>query len=347
MSGDPIRLLNLRTRNRLERHRKNYATVTGKPFEHFYCPFLFVDEAVEVMRGHIINEAFHGSSKAWVVQRKDVDGFYGGFFEGDFELFQYMHGASTREHFTNPKLFGGMRPRIYCNDVEIKYFLANGKPTPSGFQFVAWEMEGGIIDINVKATVEQMLLMRSAWTYETGKDLRIPAFVSLMKAAHLSMFSLLDYRYALSNTGRFLGSDILGRFFRENSDVSSKKEAQRRAFPFFRPYRHMIRPLEFGSSTLDGSLTDGIIHLCVTDANEPWAMIIFMRTGQHRHAAIVPYSEGDSSLPAYLEFLNNDQEQIQIVRGAFDSPNERWTFENRSRPLRWPKDGMIYPESIS
>ena len=144
MSGDPNRLLNQRTRNRLERHRANYAAATGKPFEHFYCPILFVDEAVEVMRGHIINEAFHGSSKAWVVQRKDVDGFYGGFFEGDFELFQYMHGASTRDHFTNPKLFGAMRPRIYCNEEEIKYFLAVGKPTPPGFQFVEWEMGGGI-----------------------------------------------------------------------------------------------------------------------------------------------------------------------------------------------------------
>jgi hypothetical protein len=80
-------------RNRLERHRADYESITGRPFEHFFSPVLYVDEPVEVMRGHIINEAFIKSSKAWVIQRKDVDGFFGGFFEGDFELLQHMHRA--------------------------------------------------------------------------------------------------------------------------------------------------------------------------------------------------------------------------------------------------------------
>jgi hypothetical protein len=56
-----------------------------------------------LIRGHVINEAFKGSSRTWVVQRGEVDRFYGGFFEGDFELLQYMQGASLLEYFTNAK----------------------------------------------------------------------------------------------------------------------------------------------------------------------------------------------------------------------------------------------------
>jgi len=54
--------------------------------------------------GHIINEAFHGSPKSWVVQRQDVDRFYGSRFEADFEVIQYAGKKSVREYFTDKKL---------------------------------------------------------------------------------------------------------------------------------------------------------------------------------------------------------------------------------------------------
>src|SRR5208337_2439289 len=98
-----------RAKNRLELHRANYETVMGSPFEHFFCPILFSDVPAELIRGHVINEAFKGSSKAWVIQRGEVDRFYGGFFEGDFELLQYMQGATLLDYFRNKKLFGSIR----------------------------------------------------------------------------------------------------------------------------------------------------------------------------------------------------------------------------------------------
>ena len=221
--------MNQKTANRLERHRADHEDVTGKPFEHFFCPILFADEPVELMRGHVINEAIRGSSKAWVIQRKDIDGFFGGFFEGDFELHQYMVRATQLDYFTNPKLFSAVRPKIFYGGHEVQYFLRLGKdrykPPPEGFQLVEFEVGGQIVEMNVKATNEQMVANSSQWTIETEKDLRIPAFVSLIKAAHLSLFSMFGYRHALSQAGRFIGEHILGRFYRENCHLGAKKEA--------------------------------------------------------------------------------------------------------------------------
>ena len=204
-------------------------------------------------------------SKAWVVQRKEVDGFYGGFFEGDFQLLQYMLRAKQPDYFTDPKLFGAVRPKILYGDKEIKYFLRQGedrrKPPPTGFQIVELEVNGCVVELNVRASPEQMLATPSRWIIETKKDLRIPAFVSLIKAAHLSIFSVLGYRYVLSNAGRFVGQDILGRFYRENSQIRIKRATQELALTFFRPYKHMVRPMLLDSTTMEGTLTDGMVSL--------------------------------------------------------------------------------------
>lgn len=44
--------------DRLEQHRADFASVTGAPFSHFFCPVLHVDEDTELCQGHIICQAF-------------------------------------------------------------------------------------------------------------------------------------------------------------------------------------------------------------------------------------------------------------------------------------------------
>jgi hypothetical protein len=248
------------------------------------------------------------------------------------------------DYFRNKKLFGAARPRIYLGEQEISYFLSDGKRPPRGFQLVEFDVEGQIVLLNMKATVEQMQV--DNWSIETKKDLRLPAFVSLLKAAHLSMFSLFGYRYALSYAGRFVGEDVLGKFYRMNTDVQTKKEAQRRALPFFKPFRHMVRPILHGSTAMEGTLSDGLVHLCASASGDPWGMIVFIRTGELRHAVLIPHQENAESLAIYLDFLKNDRELIHVMRGVYEPDAERWLFESDRRAVNWPKDGLIYPTSI-
>jgi hypothetical protein len=55
----------------------DYEAVVGNPFGHFYCPILLEDIPGELCMGHVINKSFANSSRKRVVQRKDVDGFFG------------------------------------------------------------------------------------------------------------------------------------------------------------------------------------------------------------------------------------------------------------------------------
>jgi hypothetical protein len=44
-------------------------------------------------------------------------------------------------------------------------------------------------------------------------------------------------------------------------------------------HKNMIRPIELGTTTIEGTLTDGIVNLCLTASDRPWGMVIFIKTG--------------------------------------------------------------------
>jgi len=60
---------------RLQQYRRDYEVANGRPFEHFFCPILAIDERAELIRGHVINKAYNGAPRTWVIQRADVDNF--------------------------------------------------------------------------------------------------------------------------------------------------------------------------------------------------------------------------------------------------------------------------------
>ena len=146
------------------------------------------------MRGHVINEGFRGSPGTWAVQRKDVDNFFGAFFESDYLLRQRMIGKRVLDFFFDKILFSLARPEIYSESRKLHYFLRFGndhtKPAPSGFLTLNITHDGQ----------EDQLCIRNDGLTETPsvqrldfvaiKDLRLPAFVSLLKLGPFDVFSL-------------------------------------------------------------------------------------------------------------------------------------------------------------
>ena len=159
------------------------------------------------------------------------------------------------------------------------------------------------------------------------------------------MFSVLGYHYVLSNAGRFIGQDILGGFYQANRHLKSKRAAQAQALPFFWRYRHMVRLMQPDGTDLEGTLTDGHIRLCTGTSGNYWAMMIFVRTAQQRHAVLLPYPESAESMATFLEFLRNDHEQIHVVHGKYEVDNGRWLIDQDRRPVQWPKGIDSYPRN--
>ncbi len=48
-------------------------------------------------------------------------------------------------------------------------------------------------------------------------------------------------------------------------------------------------------------------------------MMVFVRTGELRNAVLLPYPEEADSLATYMEFLNNDHEQIHVMIGQYQT----------------------------
>jgi hypothetical protein len=65
--------------------REEFARIYGVPFVDFYYPILQVDEPAQLCFGHIVNKKVASSTRKCVVQRHDVDDFYGKHF-GHFSL---------------------------------------------------------------------------------------------------------------------------------------------------------------------------------------------------------------------------------------------------------------------
>jgi hypothetical protein len=82
---------------KVEFARNDFTKVTGAPFVHFHCPILGVDEETRLCVAHIVNKHVATSTRKCVVQRHDVDDFYGRAFEIHFQTWLRIRGKSIED----------------------------------------------------------------------------------------------------------------------------------------------------------------------------------------------------------------------------------------------------------
>ena len=97
---------------RVQRLKEDYESVSGRAWEHFFCPILYKDEKADLSRGHIINTAFPNSDRSWVPQRSDVDSWFGAHFEADFLAIHKKVGRSPFKIFFDKDLRRLFRPKL-------------------------------------------------------------------------------------------------------------------------------------------------------------------------------------------------------------------------------------------
>lgn len=325
---------------KLEGLRTDYNQFRGHPFAYFYCPILFRDEDVSLCKAHIINQAFPDSTPDWTVQRKDVDNFYGSAFEADFIAFRYHEDRSIGNALTDKTLSKKLNPQILLDDKQVGYFFSN-RDLPEHFTRLDIEHEGQVVQLGLKMSLESVLAATSQkWEVAISKDIRIPALVSLIKAAHLTLFDMLGYRYALSCGGHFVGRQILGDFFLQNYG-KAKPDIIESARPFFREFAHMVRPLQANSLGLQGTITDKLLFIC-GGYRSPWALVVFIRTSQLLSAVLIPIFDQPDTVASFLGFLKNKNDLIPATLCRFEQG--QWNIDKESFDLSWPKDGILYPE---
>jgi hypothetical protein len=327
---------------KLETLKDDFNKVKSRPFHHFYCPILFRDEEVELCQAHIINYKFPNSSRIWTVQRKDVDNFYGSNFEADFIAIQHLEERNLGKVLPDKKLSRLLNAQILLEDSPIDFFVAKGK-IPG--QFTPMEFDNGeeVTKFGLKIARKEILAAEGkTWNIAVNKDVRIHALVSLIKMAHLTLFHILGYEYALSAGGTFFGRNILGEFFLRYRD-KQKPEVLDNALPYFREFEHMVRPLQFTPDILRGTVSDNRMFLCKTSNQRPWAFIVMVKISKSMHAVLVPIMEDVDTTVRFYDFLRSPQDKIEVALCEFKG--DHWLVDKYSRELIWPKDGTLYPEA--
>jgi hypothetical protein len=317
--------------------REDYRRKTGKPFEHFYCPMLLRDEKTELCMADIVNQAIKGSFGDWVVQRKDVDGFYGAMFEADFTTL--VMAQESGEALFDDNLRKKMPTRVTVDGVECPHHELRGKYVAPHHSVIAVgdANRRGVYLVIHKSPEEMRTLKNAKWQIETGQDYSLSGLVSTIKAGFLTMFRLLRYQSALASDGLEVGRSILGKFFEENATLP-KQEVRRNGVAFSQRYVNMARPIDdyTGAPPL-GTVEDHRAQLCVTRGNKHFAIIVCVRAAGRCYAVLLPYFYDVEAAVAYQDFMTNDNQRLQTHHCIFDVKTKSFKAQEEPTETHWPK----------
>jgi hypothetical protein len=322
----------------LQRLNEDFEHITGGRFGHFFCPILYQDANVPLSRAHIINEAFDDSAPDCTVQRSDVDSFYGSRFEADFVDTAKFRRISLTEILTDSALAKRFNARVLLDAKQVEHFYPNGD-VPEQFARV----QVGNVDpsrpFGLKMQKSEVInAAHGNWEIEVWRDVTVHMLVSAIKAAHLSLFKMLGYRYVFTPSGYFVGRMLLGEFFLQNSEVR-KKNILDRAIDFFAPNVHMVRPVVSTTLGAEGTITDRIMFMCMGGSGNPWAFIVLVKTDEQMHGVMIPTFQTPDQVDTSLGFTRNSNTSLQVATCRFQG--DEWYRSEGTMPMTWPKDGCL------
>ncbi|WP_423924475.1 hypothetical protein [Candidatus Palauibacter sp.] len=332
-SGKKKNLMDSAGKERLELINTDYRRVQGREPEAFYCPILYRDENVELCKAHVVNESFPESDRTWTIQRADVDSWFGSMFEADFVRLKYRERLRVLDVLADPELTRQLRPKFALEGEEVGHYAING-PVPDQFSPVLVDHEFEPVELVLKLSPEELLAAEDKkWDVAFEQDLRLPALVALLKAAHLTLFHRMGYKYALSSGGHFLGRKVLGDFF-ERTVGLSRTDVLLEARNHFKEFRNLVRPMVSPATDFAGTVTDGLFYVCM-DSEGPWAIAVFVRTGRHMHTVLVPVFDKVEPAARFIRFLERSSARFEA--SLTRDMGEHWEMSPTPRQFEWPE----------
>jgi hypothetical protein len=322
----------------LERLRNDYAQVTGTAFKYFYCPTLRVDEDVPLCLGHIVNRTLAETTRKTIVQRQDLDGFYGRVFEADFQDAVSLFGKSAHDIVFDPELRKKVQVDLFLDGEKVEWYEFKGRKASDHFGFVLTHGDQELRLVFKANPIDATTGKAKKCTFAVSADLRVAALVSLIKAAHLTQFRLLGYRYGCSEAAEYVGGQILGRFHAENRH-KEVAEIRKAALDFFRPYGAMMRPLASTDGTFTGTVDDNQVFACIGRDKTMFATGVFIRATNQVNMVMLPSFTSSDAMPRYNEFLNNADDDFHVKVLNFERARNCWTTDKAEPvPIHWPKN---------
>ena len=324
----------------------NYAEVTGRHSDGYFCPILQVAAQTDLIGGHIIPQS-QAVTNLRIPQRKDVDEFYGTAFEADFEVATKMIldevGFSDIIAGTIPR---APKPTFRIGETDFEfYFPKEGTSLPEGHSMARLVTEENEQDIAVKLSPKQILALNDTVINTTVEHDAIPEVTAtVLKAAHLSLFAMQGYQYLYTAAGQML-ADILKRPFQlcDGRRPARIKEDLRECFA---AHANMIKPMV--GTAFEGSIIDGFFLLCLGTTTPCFSFAVLVPMRRQLFAVFLPTPNYDPGLENYHSFLRNPPTSINTSFMKFVADNTGNIFRGlECRPPRASHQNALTPRIIT
>jgi hypothetical protein len=286
----------------LELLRADFATVQGEPFTHFYCPILLDDQPTELCRGHIVNQSIPNSSRAWIVQRKDVDGFFGSVCESKFAVVMGAQPTGLDEALASERLRKVIPFDVKINGRIVPHYEIHGHKASSHPAVKLHAADGTVLNLALKISDEEI---SSAGRLEVEMDCNIvpEAVAALLKSAHLTMFKMLGYKHLFSPGGYDIAK-ILQRFYLENRDRNRVEQVEA-GRAYFDNLAGMVIPVKgYNHNLLKGTIDVGRLLVCIGSSGAWFAVGVPVRMN-NRMSIVLMAPDAAENIDTYMEFISN------------------------------------------
>lgn len=203
------------------RLNEEYERLTGIRVVRFVCPITLEDDAsAELIDGHVLNQAFQTASRTAVIQRKDVDGYFGRTLEPQLVTYANLPIQTLSDHTSRAR-----RLNLHHPDMgESEAFFAGNSASARFTQVDLMNGNGEIIASPFLRTssgpVRSMKQVRVQWDFNVYSFALIGA---LLKSAYLALFRLQGYAWVNSPCGDKIRRALNG-FFQARGDKDNAHE---------------------------------------------------------------------------------------------------------------------------
>lgn len=296
--------------------RSDYELFAGSPCNYFVCPILGIDETTDLCLGHVINEKLPNCSRRSVLQRKDVDGFYGSVVEKHFVAATLADNPTAHDVVMSDKL-----------SRQIPWWVSiDGQTVPHYVIKDSHASEHTVVELqDSQGKTKRIALKISDTEFKCAKHMNVcvdrdyipEATAALLKSAHLTLFRLLGYNYAFGTAGLMV-ADILKKFYLAYHNADRKKQEKAIA-EYFLPHAGMVAPLErFDESIYRGSVDDNRYLFCVGSSGKPYSIVVMVRINKAMHLVFLPWDDA-SNMDIYFSLISNPRrKQFQYLLAEFE-----------------------------
>jgi hypothetical protein len=303
----------------LERLRADYFDVTRQEWNEFYCPIMHEHGVgTGLIDGHVLPETLKDASRATVIQRADVDNYFGHTIEPDLIDFLNSETFSKAEFLRKARNITLTPP----DGIPAEPFVAPPKSKPPFPRIVLNDKTEGVVGTPHVKTTWENLGGKSGVVRVEGELAysRSAVHGGIVKSAYLGLFRLLGYKWAMGASGRY----VAGRLAAFVRDQGGKSAADRYFSEFFGSFNF------FWQQTLpDDTLTDSslLLHceLGKQDFSHVFAVSALLNVNKHTLMVTLPYGMTDDELSQkirlYNAFLSDRYMPQSIAIARITSPN--------------------------